>query len=112
MMSKANLTFLEQLQQLKAVTVRTGLIHEAQAVQLRNYPRLIPGVLKATTKVNTDDKIVYFECIPEKKQFRMNPKRLDMCNNIVKWVRTILWDDTVIVMTVDGRSFFDTRTAK
>lgn len=111
-MEKAQLTFLEQLQQLKAMTVRTGMIHEAQAVQLRNYPRMIPGIIKATTKVDTDEKIVIYECVTDKKRFRMTAKRLDMCHNIVKWVHTILWDNTVVVISVNGESLYDSRTNK
>jgi len=106
---KAGMSYKEQLQYLKGVTVRIGTIHEAQALQLRNYPLMIPGVQKATTKIDTENQIVYYDCeVP--KRFRITKPVSTMCKNIVIWTRTILWDNTTIVVKTGDKVIHDTRS--
>ncbi len=101
----------EQLMWLKANTVRTGAIHEAQAVQLRNYPLLLPNAVVGTGKasVNTDHKMVEFSV--EIDGLRPTKKFKQMCVNIEKWTRTILWDDTVVVIKANSKTVFDSRNS-
>lgn len=103
------ITFLRQLQELKAVTVRMGILHEAQMLQLRNYPLLIPGVSKATASIDVDHKIVTYECIVKRK-WRCTKKVLGMCKQISVWLKTILWDETAMVVLVNKEVIFDSRT--
>jgi hypothetical protein len=107
-MSK-EITFLRQLQELKAMTVRTGAVHEAQALQIRNYPKLIPGVSDAKTTVDVENKIVYYDCITA-STFRCTKSVKTMCQNINTWVKTILWDETAVVITSGDRALFDSRS--
>lgn len=105
-MTDAKLSVLEQLQQLKGITIRTGLIHEAQAVQLRNYPRIVEGITKATTKLDTDSRSVIYTC-EAAPGFKLSKKRRLMCDNIVVWIRTVIWDDTSVVFEVNGKAIYD-----
>lgn len=103
-------SILEQLQHLKGLTIRVGSIHEAQALQLRNWLLLIPGVQKGAAHVDTERKMVTFEC--KAKNFRKIPTVEDFCKNIQVWTRTILWDDTVVVVTVNKDIIYDSRNVK
>ena len=99
---------LEQLQQLKGVTIRTGAIHEAQALQLRNYPKLLTGVISATTHVDVEHKCVSYDC-KVTKGFKFSSTNKAMCNNIVVWIRTLLWDDTTITFKSGKLILFDSK---
>lgn len=112
-MQKAGMSIKEQLQYLKGLTVRTSVIHEAQALQVRNYPLFIPGVKpKATTKIDTENQIVYYECEPRGKRFNKRVTFNQRCEMITKWVRSVLWDRTTVVVSVSGEVRFDSRTHK
>lgn len=104
-------SILEQLGALKAMTIRTGSIHEAQALQLRNYPLLIDKVVKSEVKVDIERKMVEYNIIKAKNgafkgllKFR---KDMDL---IKKCVQTILWDDSVIVFKHKGKVLYDSRS--
>lgn len=92
----------EQLQHLKAMTVRLGSIHEAQSLQLRNWPLLVPGVAKAEVKVDLDTHTVKMTC-ESKGKFRATKLARRWVRNIEAWSRAILWDDTSLLFEVDGR---------
>jgi hypothetical protein len=102
-------SFKDQLMQLKAMTVRVGSLHEAQVLQLRNYPLLIPGVIKAETEIDPSTKLVRYKCESDLKKFRKTQKVKDFCKNIEVWIRTIIWDDTIVEIYVNGKSIFDSR---
>jgi len=95
----------EQLQLLKAMTVRTGSIHEAQALQLRMWPRMIHGVTKAEARVDTDKQQVTMIC--ESTALRPTKMTKKLCEEICKWTRTILWDKTKVVIKINGKVVFD-----
>ena len=99
-------TLEEQLQLLKGMTVRTGMIHEAQALQLKSWPMLIPNVTKAEARVDTELQTVTFVC--ESKGLRPSKKAKLMYQNIATWVRNILWNETRIVIQINGKQVFDT----
>ena len=107
-MSK-EITLLRQLQELKAVTVRTSALHEAQTLQIRNYPLLIPGVTKAQATVNVEQKIVTYDCVPV-QNFRLTKNAKNMCNNIKVWIKTLLWDETAVIIKVKDRIIYDSRS--
>ena len=104
-------TLLEQLQHLKAMTVRTGSIHEAQALQIRNYPKLLTGVVSVSANVDIENKLVTYNC-KVKKGFRFTEKNKIMCGNISIWLRTLLWDSTSVTFTAGKRVLFNSRSAK
>lgn len=106
-MSKVSIR--EQLGYLKNMTERLGVIHEAQAVQLRNYPRLLPNIKDAETRISPDSRTVVFNCESESKPFRKTKSFKIAMKNVVKWVRIIVWDDTTIELIVNGKSVYDTR---
>lgn len=101
-------SFKEQLALLKAATVRTGAIHEAQALQLRMWPLLIPDTKSATAKVDTERKIVTYECKTTKAKLTVKAKTI--MKNITIWTRSILWDDTTIVFKLNGKVVYDSRS--
>jgi len=98
-----------QLYHLKGITERLNTIHEAQALQLRNYPRLIPNIKSAETKIDIDKHLIIFECESESKMFRKTKKTKIAIDNIVTWIRSIVWDDSILEVIVNGKSVYDTR---
>lgn len=96
----------EQLNLLKGMTIRTGSIHEAQALQLRNWPLLIPNVEHSEARVDAENRTVLFLC-KTPKGTRLTKKAAKTCENICEWVRNILWDDTKVVIKIDGKKVFD-----
>ena len=97
--------YYQQLALLKGVTVKQGAIHEAQVVQLKNYPLLIKGVTSAETSIG--DKLVEYNLFSENLKVTKNTK-LAM-DKIVELVRKIVWDDTDVVFKVNGNLIKDTR---
>lgn len=100
------LTTLEQLEQLKALTVRYNTLHEAQALQLKMWPCLLANINDVTVKVGVEEKRVVFLCSSESGRFRNTKKVQTFCSNLEKWVRTILWNETQISFMVDDRLIF------
>jgi len=96
----------DQLKHLKAMTIRLGVLHEAQVLQLRNYPLLIPGVKTAKTHVDVDSKSVAWTCQTKNKKFRLTSSVKTWCVNIEKMVRVILWDETQIKIVINGRTIY------
>jgi hypothetical protein len=105
-MSDVKATVEEQLQLLKGMTVRTGMIHEAQALQLRNWPMLIPSVSKAEARVDTELQTVTFVC--KANRLYSNKKTKLLYKNIGEWVRNLLWNETRVVIEINGKKVFDT----
>jgi hypothetical protein len=99
-------SMMEQLMQLRALTIRTGAIHEAQALQLRNYPLLINGVSKATVRVDMERKLVEYSLTKCSKDFQDG---FDAMENITKCVRTLLWPDSSVVFKKRGKVIYDSR---
>jgi len=102
-------TFLKQLMYLKGMTVRTGSIHEAQALQIRNWPLAIPGVKAAEAHVDTDAKIVRYLLKPKGVNFRCTKKVLEVCVALDKAIKSILWDETTVIVEVNKKVLYDSR---
>jgi hypothetical protein len=94
--------YLEQLGHLRALTVRMNIIHEAQALQVRNYPLLIPGVKSAVTEIDIETKTVVYKLTPQNKKFNLSsPKVKKICDNIKIYIQeVILWPNTNVFFTV------------
>jgi len=95
----------QQLQLLKAMTLRTGAIHDAQALQLKMWPTLIPGVFKSEARVDVEKKMVMFVC--ESNANRPTKARRLLFENIDKWVKNILWNETHVVIKINNKKVFD-----
>jgi hypothetical protein len=95
----------EQLQLLKAMTLRTGAIHEAQALQLKMWPTLIENITKSEAQVDTEKKTVTFVC--ESSGLRPSKHQRLLFENIEKWVRNILWNETRVVIKINKKRVFD-----
>lgn len=101
---------LQQLMHLRMMTISTGAIHEAQALQLRNYPLLIDGILKSTVKINVDEKTVEYKITECRKSAFKNEKRFkEDTANLKKWIQTLLWPNTTVVMKYDRKVLYDSR---
>jgi hypothetical protein len=100
----------EQLMMLKRMTVTTGAIHEAQKLQLINYPRMSAKIKAVTTKVDVAKKTVYFECQAKTKVYKSGKFENELFENIVTWVRILLWDESRVVIKVNGKRELDSAT--
>ena len=101
-MSDASTSINEQFDQLKAMTVRIGAIHEAQSLQLRNWPLLVPGISSAEVRVDVETKTVKMIC-KSKGKFRATKLVKRWVRNIEVWTRNILCNETDLIFEVDGR---------
>jgi hypothetical protein len=99
------LDYYEQLAMLKGMTVRSGAVHEAQVVQLRNYPLLLSFTETAETHIG--EKLVVYNITSTK--FKKTKKSIAAMDKIVDLTRKILWDDTDVVFNVNGNPVRDTR---
>jgi hypothetical protein len=99
---------MEQLMHLKAMTVRTGGIHEAQKLQLISWPRLSKQIARVVAKVDPENKAVTLEC--ESPKYKETKFEKELFKNILVWVRTILWDETRVVVKVNKKRVFDSAT--
>jgi hypothetical protein len=98
------LTTEQQLAYLRTMTIRTEAIHEAQALQLRNWPLLIPGIVKAEARVDVPNKTVVFHCKSKSGKAPITKAMKVTCNKITMSVqRLILWPDTKVVFKIDGK---------
>lgn len=105
-----NSKILEQLFWLKTNTIRTGAIHEAQALQLRNYPLLLPNASSSSVTVDVENKKVEYNV--EISKFKNTKKVKNVCEQIQTWTRTILWDDTNVVIKVNNKTVFGLKDKK
>jgi hypothetical protein len=88
---------LEQLGLLKGITVRLGILHEAQVLQLQMWPLvLFPHALSSTAEVDTDKHIVNFKILTSLKNKPSGKSHTKAVKELDKWVKNILWDDTRI----------------
>lgn len=86
--------YFDQLMMLKGMTVRLGVIHEAQRLQLCNYLWALSDVKdKYSVEIDVLSHKVVYKC---KKKPKISENDKEVFSNIVKWVRTILWDDTAV----------------
>ena len=95
-MSASENQVLEQLQTLKAMTVRYGIIHEAQTLQLELWPLLLFQAQSGVCKVDAENHWVNFELSVKKTPSNKDIK--DGKELLKKWTRSILWDDTEILI--------------
>ena len=85
----------EQLGHLKAMTARTGILHDAQVLQIQMWPMIaIPTALSSTAEVDTKNKKVYLYVVVNKKPSDKITKRA--IDAITEGFRMFLWDETTV----------------
>jgi hypothetical protein len=101
-----NTEHIEQLMLLRAVTARTGILHEAQVRQLKLWPLLVFQESKsATCKPNVEKKSIVFDVTNGPKPFKpgRNERRIEpreapvMLSN---WVKQLLGEDWAVTINV------------
>lgn len=84
----------DQLKVLKGLTVTTGIIHDAQKLQLEMWPLVIFEASGCTVKINTEKQFVEVLLVLKKKPSK---KKYETGTEVLtQWVRNILWDNTVV----------------
>lgn len=99
----------DQLFYLKGLTEKLGVVHEAQLVQIRNYPLLIPNIKKAETEFNIDTRTIVYKCQTEEGRFRKTKQTKLAISKIQEWIRIVVWDETIVIIQVDGKEIYDSR---
>jgi hypothetical protein len=99
----------EQILYLKTITERWGLLHEAQVLQLKMWPLLLPQIKSAEVLVDTDNHYVEIKAVSKTKRFKKTKKFIELQPQIAKWIKYILWSDTVVVIKVNDKLTFDSR---
>ncbi len=89
---------IEQLKYLKTLTVTTGVIHDAQIYQMKNYVYVIPNILSATFSIDPENKSVEYDLIFKDGAVpRQTKKFKHSLTSITEWIKYILWDETKVV---------------
>lgn len=107
-MTNQEVSIKEQLMLLKGATIRTGAIHEAQVLQLKMWPLLFPNVTTAEVSIDPEKKIVFFKC--DSKGLRASKKMRLIAENIDSWVKQLLWPETTVVIKINDKQIYDSRT--
>lgn len=97
-----------QIATLKSTTERLGVVHEAQLLQIRNYPILLDGVTSAQSSVDMESKLIKYDC-KFTGTFRKTTLRKKAFQRIVWMIRQVVWSDTVVELHVNGKSIYDSR---
>lgn len=99
-MQNKPLSIKEQLDYLRGMTIRLGVVHEAQVVQVKNWPLLIAGVKKAESCIDADKHQVTYKLLDvDAKQFKTGKRSTAVkgMSHVALWVQSILWPDTQVV---------------
>lgn len=97
-----------QLAMLKATTERMGVLHEAQLLQIRNYPILLDGIVSATASVDIAGKTIIYDC-KSNSNFRKTAMKKKAFLRIVWMIQQIVWSDTIVELNVNGKPIYDSR---
>ena len=88
---------IEQLRYLKTLTLRTGAIHDAQVLQLKSYPFVIPNIIGAEINIDPENHLVIYKLsFSGDKRPRKTKKITSALENITKWTQYLLWYDTKV----------------
>lgn len=97
----------EQLYWLKGLTVRFGVLHEAQVQQLKMYPLCVHGINKATVNVDISHKVITFDA--DTNKFRKTQNRINEIRAITFYTRKLLWDESNVIFKVNGKIIYDSK---
>lgn len=113
----AEYDIVQQLMALKDLTQRFNCIEEIQKRQLIGYGQIIPNIKGNSVEVhiNMDNRIVHIKAeseISEKTKqpkFRKTKRVKELFPNITEWVRFVVWDNAVVIISVDNTLMWDSR---
>lgn len=92
---------LEQLLMLKDLTAKTGVLHEAQCLQLRYWPLVLTHATKANVYYSYKDKEVIFDLIETTgKPHKDLAKRLKL---LAKFTKELLGDEYSVAVELKGK---------
>jgi hypothetical protein len=98
-----------QLQHLKAMTIRTGGIHEAQQLQMKRWILLFPNAeVGSKVRVDPEDKTAYYLIKSEKH--KASQLFDNTCKAVEEWTRYILWNETRIVVKVNSKVAYESKS--
>lgn len=97
-----------QIAMLKATTERMGVLHEAQLLQLRNYPIMFDGITAAKTSVDQANKTIQYECNGA-DPYRKTAMRKKMFYKLVWMIQQVVWTDVIVEFNVNGKPIYDSR---
>lgn len=90
---------IKQLLLLRETTKTFGVLHEAQALQLRLWPHAVdPKLITAKAEISIDSNIIYWEW--ESKSKRISKHRLEALDRSVK---LMLGDEWVIKIRLNQK---------
>jgi hypothetical protein len=102
--SFANQEFGEQLLLLRSMTERTGILHEAQLLQLKMYPiAMITNSKSAEIKVDIEGKVIDFFLKLDKKK---NAELEIQCERVSEAVKWLLGPDWLVRVRVRDKVIF------
>lgn len=102
--SFANPEFTEQLLLLRSMTERTGILHEAQILQLKMYPiAMIETSKSAEIKINVEGKTVDFHLKMDKSK---NPELEKQCERVSEAVKWLLGPDWLVRLKVRDKTIY------
>ncbi len=100
----------EQLLLLKGMTAVTGILHEAQVMQLKYWPLMLTHAIKADFSYNFDNKEVIFNLAETEgrtpKDFK---KKLGL---LAKYTKTLLGDDYRIAVKLNNKEIYSNKGVK
>lgn len=112
MEAKQEVSILQQLMHLRAMTIRTGSIHEAQKIQLQNWGLLVPGTKKAKARLDMERKMVIYDLSPKAEDIMANEENNYWFKEINKWTKQILWPETTVIFECKKTVLYDSRSQK
>lgn len=97
-----------QIAMMKATTERLGVIHEAQLLQIRNYPILLDSIASAQTSIDIETKLVRYDCKTD-GTFRRTALKKKAFQRIVWMIQQVVWSDVIVELNVNGKPIYDSR---
>lgn len=95
---------LEQLLLLKELTKTTGMLHEAQVLQLKIYPLVLTHAIRSEFQFDFNSKEVIFNLLETKGKAPKGLKeRLEL---LVNYVHTLLGSEYKVIVKFKNRKIF------
>lgn len=97
---------IQQLAALKTATINFDCLHEAQVLQLKSYPVLIPGIKQPwSLTIHPETKTCTYKC-----QGRKARSTIDHMQDVSRYIKKfILWDKTTVQFFLNDQLVFDSR---
>jgi hypothetical protein len=101
-MSGTQKEWVDELLLLRGITESTGIIHEAQALQLRLWPRtILPWIAKSAAEVDLDAKMVHYKC-QTNQETPQSDDHESRYQALGEWTQFLLGPSWFVSISVDG----------